>query len=57
MKNNNKYLLDKKETLQWIKERLEKKEMELLITAGAGNIDQMVLPIKKILNNENSVIE
>jgi UDP-N-acetylmuramate--alanine ligase len=48
MKNNNKRVLDKDELLEWIK----KNRMELLITAGAGDIDTMVEPIKEIIIKE-----
>jgi UDP-N-acetylmuramate--alanine ligase len=47
MKKREKYLMSKKETLKWIKGN----KMELLLTAGAGDIDGLVLPIKKILEN------
>jgi len=48
MKNNNKRVLDKDEVLEWIKNN----KTELLITAGAGDIDTLVEPIKKILNSK-----
>ncbi|MBK8521765.1 MAG: UDP-N-acetylmuramate--L-alanine ligase [Ferruginibacter sp.] len=48
MKINNKQVLDKDEVLEWIKDN----KIELLITAGAGDIDTLVEPIKKILNNK-----
>lgn len=54
MKNNNKYLMGEQEALQWIKERHDENKLDLLITAGAGNIDQLVLPLKEILNNKNN---
>jgi UDP-N-acetylmuramate--alanine ligase len=47
MKKGKKYLMGKEETLQWIKEH----EAELLITAGAGDIDGLVQPLKMILEN------
>ncbi len=47
MKSRNKQVLDKNEVLEWIKNN----KTELLITAGAGDIDILVEPIKKILNN------
>lgn len=50
MKNNNKQVLNKEEVLEWIKNN----KTELLITAGAGDIDTLVEPIKKILNNKFS---
>lgn len=48
MKNNNKCVLDKDEVLDWIKNN----KTELLITAGAGDIDSLVEPIKNILNSK-----
>lgn len=47
MKNKNKMVLSKTEVLEWIKNN----KTELLITAGAGDIDTLIEPIKKILNN------
>ena len=46
MKNKNKIVLDKTELLSWVKNN----KTELLITAGAGDIDTLVEPIKNILN-------
>ena len=48
MKIKNKHMLGKAEVLEWIKDN----KTELLITAGAGDIDTLVEPIKKILNNK-----
>jgi UDP-N-acetylmuramate--alanine ligase len=48
MKINNKQVLDKEQVLEWIKNN----KTELLITTGAGDIDTLVEPIKKILNNK-----
>ena len=48
MKIYNKQVLDKAAVLEWIKNN----KTELLITAGAGDIDTLVEPIKKILNNK-----
>ena len=48
MKNNNKCVLDKEQVMEWIKNN----KTELLITAGAGDIDTLVEPIKKILNKK-----
>ncbi len=45
MKINNKQVLDKEQVLDWIKNN----KTELLITAGAGDIDTLVEPIKNIL--------
>ena len=49
MRSNNKRVLDKSELLEWIK----KNKTELLITAGAGDIDTLVDPVKQILTNRN----
>ena len=48
MKIENKQVLDKAAVLEWITNN----KAELLITAGAGDIDTLVEPIKKILNNK-----
>ncbi|MBL0199943.1 MAG: UDP-N-acetylmuramate--L-alanine ligase [Chitinophagaceae bacterium] len=48
MKINNKQVLSKEAVLEWVKDN----KIELLITAGAGDIDTLVEPIKKILNNK-----
>lgn len=45
MKNNKKKILEKNELLEWVK----KNKTELLITAGAGDIDTLVEPIKEII--------
>jgi UDP-N-acetylmuramate--alanine ligase len=45
MKNNHKRILDKVDVLEWVKNN----KTELLITSGAGDIDTLVEPIKKIL--------
>jgi UDP-N-acetylmuramate--alanine ligase len=45
MKNESKMVLNKTELLAWIKNN----KTELLITAGAGDIDTLVEPIKEIL--------
>ncbi len=50
MKSNNKMVLDKTELLEWIKNN----KTELLITAGAGDIDTLVEPIKNILTNKKN---
>jgi len=46
IKSNNKYLLEKKYVINFLKER----DFELLLTVGAGNIDQLVLPISTLLS-------
>ncbi len=48
MKINNKQVLDKEQVLDWIKNN----KTELLITAGAGDIDTLVEQIKNILINK-----
>ena len=50
MKNENKKVLDKKRTLDWIKDEFIKRKDCVLITAGAGDIDTLVDPIKQILS-------
>ncbi len=49
MSSTNKKILSKAEILDWVKNN----KTELLITAGAGDIDTLVEPIKKILTNNN----
>ena len=49
MTNNNKKILGKNEISDWIKNN----STALLITAGAGDIDTLVEPIKKILTENN----
>jgi UDP-N-acetylmuramate--alanine ligase len=46
MKNKSKMIFEKEALLDWVKNN----KSELLITAGAGDIDTLVEPIKKILN-------
>jgi len=48
MKNKNRMVLDKEELKNWIKKDFKKKG-NVLITAGAGDIDLLVEPIKEIL--------
>ncbi|MBK7433457.1 MAG: UDP-N-acetylmuramate--L-alanine ligase [Chitinophagaceae bacterium] len=48
MKNRNLLLLQKDGLTDWIREN----KRDLLITAGAGDIDTLVEPIKRILNTE-----
>ena len=50
MKNNNKRVLNKTELLEWVK----KNKTELLITAGAGDIDTLVEPVKNIIEIETT---
>jgi UDP-N-acetylmuramate--alanine ligase len=49
MYNDNKNLMSKEELLNWIKTH----EVQLFITAGAGDIDTIVQPLKKILMQTN----
>ena len=48
MKSKNKRVLDKEELKNWIRKDF-KKQGKVLITAGAGDIDLLVEPIKEIL--------
>jgi UDP-N-acetylmuramate--alanine ligase len=53
MKNENKKILRKQEVLSWIKKNVGEATnigRELLITAGAGDIDTLIEPIKNIIN-------
>lgn len=63
MKNEHRQLLNKEELLKWVEERVvrERKGVRedtnqgggwLLITAGAGDIDALVQPIKKIIEQK-----
>ena len=47
MTNENKSIKESNELLNWLKHT----KQELLITAGAGDIDALVLPIKRIVEN------
>lgn len=49
MYNDNKQLMDKDELLGWMKTH----EVALFITAGAGDIDTIVQPLKQILSQTN----
>jgi UDP-N-acetylmuramate--alanine ligase len=55
MKSEYKMVLNKQELLKWVennfRRNLNKEFGEVLITAGAGDIDMMVEPIKKILDS------
>ncbi len=55
MKNENKKLMTKEELISWMRneyiKNINKEFGEVLITAGAGDIDMMVEPIKPILEN------
>ncbi|HEU5166841.1 MAG TPA: UDP-N-acetylmuramate--L-alanine ligase [Chitinophagaceae bacterium] len=48
MKNKNKMVLNKEELSGWVKKNF-KKQGKVLVTAGAGDIDLLVEPIKEIL--------
>ena len=48
MKNKNKRVFDKEELKSWIRKDF-KKQGKVLVTAGAGDIDLLVEPIKEIL--------
>ena len=45
---NNRHIMSKESILQWVRHA----DIELLITAGAGDIDQLVNPVKQILQNK-----
>ena len=49
MKIENKQILNKQELLSWLKEH----QVELFITAGAGDIDTLIIPIKESLEKMN----
>jgi UDP-N-acetylmuramate--alanine ligase len=54
MKMEYKKVMTKEELLKWIEnsyiKNLDKEFGEVLITAGAGDIDMLIEPIKNILN-------
>lgn len=54
MKNRKKCIMNKEELMNWIKEKYVSATggKAILITAGAGDIDQMVDPIKNILTKK-----
>ena len=56
MKNENRKMIPGDELPDWIKndyaKRLNREFGEVLITAGAGDIDMLVEPIREILNKE-----
>lgn len=54
IKNKNKTIVPKEDLLNWIKTELDASQPGLLITAGAGNIDQMVEHIKETLTKKIS---
>ncbi|MCW3117742.1 MAG: UDP-N-acetylmuramate--L-alanine ligase [Chitinophagaceae bacterium] len=50
MKNKNKQAMSKSELMDWIKKEYSKRNNRVLVTAGAGDIDAMVEPVKESLN-------
>jgi hypothetical protein len=56
MKNENVRILDKKMIIDNIRDRVNRKEVHdhLFITAGAGDIDTLVDPIKQILSSSRT---
>jgi UDP-N-acetylmuramate--alanine ligase len=50
MTNADKRILEKAALVDWVKDH----KPELLITAGAGDIDTLVQPIKNILENKSA---
>jgi UDP-N-acetylmuramate--alanine ligase len=57
MKNDHKQVLNKEQLLQWVKEKAGDSSTKtgegwLLITAGAGDIDTLVQPIKQIIETK-----
>ena len=52
MKNEGKKILGKDDLLSWISEKKESiSGRKILVTAGAGDIDQLILPIHNILSD------
>lgn len=49
MELENKYLLSREETMEWLKNN----PVDIVMTMGAGDIDRMVEPITEILKNKN----
>ena len=49
MNNKSRHLMSKEEALGWIRKTYDQHKPNLLITAGAGDIDQLVQPVKEIL--------
>ncbi len=52
MRNGNKKVMNKEELMNWIKNYSNSSEKRVLITCGAGDIDMMVEPIKKIIEKK-----
>ena len=57
MKNKSAEIISKEKLLQYIKndflESLKKDQSQVLIAAGAGDVDQIVQPIKDILSGND----
>lgn len=49
MRNRNKRVMSKDELLDWVSKEYSKRTNNVIVTAGAGDIDTMVEPIKQIL--------
>ncbi len=54
-KTKNKILLSDNQLLTYIENKISNNEIEILLTVGAGNIDNFVVPISKILRKFASV--
>jgi UDP-N-acetylmuramate--alanine ligase len=52
MKNRNKHVMSKEMLMDWINDTYSKRTSGVLVTAGAGDIDGLVDPIKMRLNNQ-----
>jgi len=54
MKNANRSVVSLEQVPLWVKEKLKSETEKLVIvTAGAGNIDTLITPIKEILTTKN----
>ena len=53
MKLDNKQIMDKQQLLHWVKDDFNKNREtefgEVIVTAGAGDIDKLIIPVQKIL--------
>ena len=45
-------VVDKQEVLEILKRKESENQLEMLVTAGAGDIDTLVEPIRKIIENK-----
>jgi UDP-N-acetylmuramate--alanine ligase len=52
MRNGNKKVMNKEELMNWIQNYSNSSEKKVLITCGAGDIDMLVEPIKKIIEKK-----